>query len=67
MIVQMKRLMIIVVAALLTAACGLKGPLYLPGQSPKKPGETAPAASPTPPTDATVRTPNVPASSEAAK
>jgi len=40
----MRNLLIVLTLTGLLSACGLKGPLYLPGQ---KPGATPPAAAPT--------------------
>ncbi len=63
----MKRALFIVLWTLGTlAACGLKGPLYLPGQSPKS-APWPPPAQTQPPTPAPPHVPDLPAASEEKK
>jgi predicted small lipoprotein YifL len=63
----MRRFLGIVVLALATTGCGLKGPLYLPGQSPKNPVWPAPAQAPQPAPEETPRAPDTPATSDHSK
>jgi predicted small lipoprotein YifL len=55
----MHRFFLTVTLAALLAGCGLKGPLYYPGQkpAPKQSAKPAPTPTPTPPASTTERIP----------